>query len=271
MLNNTMLIAQISDLHLRTDGKLLKDKVDSVAALEAAINHLNALDPQPDVVLATGDLVNKADKQDFQALRAGFDRIQAPVLVIPGNHDDRTLMRETFGDQGYFQDEKFLHYTVEDYPIRLIGLDTVKEGSDGGELCGSRRGWIDSRLREQPECPTFIFMHHPPFGTGIGFMDKLDFYGASQFAEIISRHPHVVHITCGHMHRPMTVAYSGTAASVAPSLVFQMALDLKPDAPSGFVLEPPGLKLYTWVPGTGLVGHVGVIGDYGPKHPFVPD
>ncbi|NQU56056.1 MAG: metallophosphoesterase, partial [Rhodospirillales bacterium] len=166
-----MIIAQISDLHLRTDGRLLKGKIDTVAALNAAIEHLNSLSPRPDLVLATGDLVNKAHEQDYQFMRRQFDRLEMPICVIPGNHDDRHMMRKNFIDQGYFSDDSpFLHYSLEDYPLRLIGLDTKRDGHDGGEMCAERLGWLEDTLSAAPERPTMIFMHHPPFISGIGFM-----------------------------------------------------------------------------------------------------
>lgn len=121
-----MIIAQITDLHLRTDGRLLKGKVDSAAALDAAICHLNDMAPRPDLVLVTGDLVNKAHMQDYEGLRRELDRLEMPSYVIPGNHDDRDMIRRHFDDIGYLPDDgEFLHYTIDqpEYPLLLIGLD----------------------------------------------------------------------------------------------------------------------------------------------------
>jgi 3',5'-cyclic AMP phosphodiesterase CpdA len=52
-----MLIAQISDMHVKADGELLYRRIDTAGYLERAVAHLNALDPRPELVLATGDLV----------------------------------------------------------------------------------------------------------------------------------------------------------------------------------------------------------------------
>jgi len=267
-----MIIAQITDLHLRTDGRRLKGLVDSEARLDAAITHLNALSPRPDLVLATGDLANKAHTQDYVALRRAFDRLEMPSYVIPGNHDDRAMLRDIFADMGYLPESgPFLHYVIEDYPLRLIGLDTMHPGSDGGEFCAERRAWLDDRLTEQQERPTLIFMHHPPFETRIGYMDKLAFIGAAELEAVVARHPQVLRVIAGHMHRDITVAWGGTIATVASSLVFQMALDLAPGAPSAFVLEPPAANIYYYHPGQGIIQHRSVIGDFGPRHPFVMD
>ena len=53
-----MLIAQITDTHVKHAGKLAYGRVDTLLMLERAVAHLRRLDPQPDVVLLTGDLVD---------------------------------------------------------------------------------------------------------------------------------------------------------------------------------------------------------------------
>lgn len=269
-----MIIAQITDLHLRTDGRLLKGRVDSAAALDAAICHLNAMTPRPDVVLITGDLVNKAHRQDYRGLRRELDRLTMTSYIIPGNHDDREMIRRYFGDCGYLPaDGEFLHYTIEqpDQPLRLIGLDSKRPGHDGGEMCAERLAWLDRRLIEAPTRPTLIFMHHPPFVTGIGFMGIKPFAGAREMEAIVARHPQVQRVVGGHMHRDITMRWGGTVASVASSLVFQMSLDLRDGAKSSFVLEPPACAVYKWQEDQGLISHRSVIGDFGPRHAFVVD
>lgn len=264
-----MIIAHISDLHVRGDGEPLKGIVDSQAALAGCLLHVRELFPQPDLVLATGDLANKGLDQDYVALRRLFDGIQVPVYIVPGNHDDRDKVREVFGDWGYLpRDGRFLHYVVEDRPLRLIGLDTVVAGADGGEMCPERLAWLEARLEEAPGRPTLIFMHHAPFITSITSMDKTAFEGAAEMEAIVRRFPNVEAVVCGHMHRQMYRRWGGTLASVAPSVAFQIALDLTPGAPLSFVLEPAGVPIYLWHADTGLVTHVTVVGDYGPRHPF---
>ncbi|MBT4934199.1 MAG: phosphodiesterase [Rhodospirillaceae bacterium] len=272
MTDPTMIIAQISDLHLRTDGRLLKGKVDTMAALNAAIEHLNKLSPRPDLVLATGDLVNKAHEQDYRVMRREFDRLEMPVYIIPGNHDDRDMMRHHFTDQGYLgQSDKFLLFALEDYPLRLVGLDTKRDDHDGGEMCAERLGWLDQTLSAEPARPTLIFMHHPPFVSGIGFMDKRPFVGADKLEDIVKRHPQITGIVCGHMHRPISVAWGGTIACVAPSLVFQMTMDLTPGATSSFMLEPAACPIVLWNEDHGMIYHCSQIGPYGDPNPFVVD
>src|SRR5512147_468103 len=130
-----MLIAQISDLHLRADGTPVGGRFDSRAALAACVAHLNLLDPRPDAVLATGDLADRGRPEDYATLRAAFATLAMPVHVIPGNHDAREPLRAAFAGWGRLPAfGEFLHHTVEDGPVRLIGLDTVIPGEDGGRM-----------------------------------------------------------------------------------------------------------------------------------------
>jgi 3',5'-cyclic AMP phosphodiesterase CpdA len=268
----TMIITQISDMHLRDDGIPLKQKVDTEAALEATIEHINAWETTPHAVLATGDLVQKAKKQDYSNLRRKLDHLKAPYYLIPGNHDDRALIRGAFADHDYLpQDGDFLHYVIEGSPLRLIGLDTMIPGEDGGEMCSVRCAWLDEKLTEKPDQPTFIFMHHPPFLTGVDFLDKYPFKQAHQLEAIIKKHSQVIWITCGHLHRHIQVQWGGTVAAISPSVAFQMPMALAHGAADGFSLEPSGCPVYIWKAETGLVAQMSLIGDFGPLHPFIRD
>ena len=74
-----------------------------------------------------------------------------PVFVIPGNHDSRDLLRAAFGADGYLPKDGFLQYAIEDYPVRLVALDTHIPGEGGGELCDERLAWLDRTLAASPE------------------------------------------------------------------------------------------------------------------------
>ena len=54
-----MLIAQLSDVHVRPRGRLYKDVADADRMLAEAIAHLDGLDRRPDLVVITGDLVDQ--------------------------------------------------------------------------------------------------------------------------------------------------------------------------------------------------------------------
>ena len=264
-----MLIVQISDLHLRTDGVPIKDLVDSEKALADCVDHINHLTPLPDIVLVTGDLVmREAPQLDYTAVKRMLDDLPCPWVAIPGNHDQRAPMREVLGDH-VTRDGPFMHMVIDDHPLRLIGLDTKHDGGNEGRLCAERLAWLAARLDEAPDRPTLIFMHHPPFATGIEYLDGHfhKFEGAGELDALLRRHDNIEGVICGHVHRQMQTRFGGTIACVAPGVQYQMSLNFSPGAESSLVLEPSSVVLYYWTPDAGIVAHLSPIGEYGPRYP----
>jgi 3',5'-cyclic-AMP phosphodiesterase len=257
-----MLIAQITDTHITMPGKLLMGVVDTATALERAVSALGRLNPPPDVTVVTGDLVEGGEPAEYAHLRALLTPLRMPIFAIPGNHDAREPMREAFIGDGYLPAKGFLNYVIEDYPLRMIGLDTLIPGEGGGLLCSDRLQWLDDTLARGPDRPAVVMMHHPPFVTGIARMDRAGLVGSSAFAEIIRGHPQVERILCGHLHRPIDSRFAGTVAGTAPSTAHQVVLELRPEAPLSFAFEPPGYQLHRWREGIGLVTHTAAIGDW---------
>ncbi|MCT8971570.1 phosphodiesterase [Microbaculum marinisediminis] len=259
-----MLIAQISDLHFRVRGVRLFGAVDTYGATQRAIDHLLALTPRPDAVIVTGDLVNDGADEDYAALADLFRRLPMPVYPIPGNHDRRELVRRHLSYTGVLPSVGPLRYAVEEHPVRLVGLDTLVEGADAGRLGGEQLDWLDGTLAAAPGTPTLLFLHHPPFATGIGFMDEILLEDWRALAAVVARHRQIEAVTCGHVHRPVQTRFAGTIASIAPGTAHQVTLDFGPDAPAAWIAEPPACLLHLWCPQAGLVSHVSYIGNYGP-------
>ncbi len=271
-----MILAQISDTHIVAPGQLFRCPVqgtapdaervsrefDTAQYLARAVAALNALVPRPDVALVTGDLVDHGEPAEYEQLRYLLAPLAMPVFVIPGNHDAREPLRDAFHSDGYFPAEGYLQYTVEDYPLRLVALDTLIPGRHDGTLCAARLAWLDAALAAQPTRPTVILMHHPPFATGITYMDNFGFSDPAGLAEIVGRHPQVERILCGHLHRAIDRRFAGTVAGTAPSTAHQIRLNLVPDSRISFTFEPPGYQLHLWEPETGLVTHTAVFGDW---------
>lgn len=267
-----MLIAQISDMHLKGEGELLYGRIDTTGFLERAVAHVNALDPRPDIVLATGDLVDNGGPEQYANLRRVLAPLEMPVFLIPGNHDARDAMRQAFPEHRYLPADGFLQYTVEDLPVRLIALDTLVPGKPHGELCDVRLGWLEARLKESDRS-TLLFMHHPPFECGISAFDghRLN-EGGQRLSELVRAHGNVERILCGHVHRPIQVRWAGTMASIAPSTAHQATLDLRPVETLSMMMEPPGISLHLWREGPdgvgGLITHTSYVGNYDGPRPF---
>lgn len=262
-----MLIAQITDTHIKLPGRLAYRQVDTATMLRLCVREIAALSPRPDLIVLTGDLVDLGHREEYAHIRKILAALPAELLVIPGNHDAREPLRQAFNDHAYLPPEGFLHFAVDRGPLRIVGLDTMVPGQGGGRLCTERLGWLEETLAKAQDVPTLILMHHPPFATGIAHMDRLGLDGRDSFAALVARHPQIQAILCGHVHRPIHARVGGRPAMICPSPAHQVALDLSPDGPSAFRLEPPGYMLHRWQNGT-LVSHVAVLGNWPGPFPF---
>ncbi len=262
-----MILCQISDLHIKPERRLAYGVVDTSGMLEQCVEHIVHLRQRPDAVIASGDLVDSGTPAEYELLRDILSPLTMPVYLMPGNHDDRAALRNVFHDHAYLQSPStFIQYVIDDFPLRLIALDTVIPGAGGGTLCDERLEWLERALAASRK-PTLIALHHPPFVTGIGHMDRIGLDASEKLERIVQRHPHVERIIAGHLHRPITVRFGGTVASTCPSPAHQVALEIAPDAADDFVMEPPAFLLHWW-DGERLVTHTEYIGDYGRSHPF---
>lgn len=268
MTDNAVVIAQISDLHIKAHGKLTYRKVDTLAALRRAVATLNQLSPRPDAVVITGDLVDFGRADEYQTLREALASLTLPYYVMAGNHDDRQALKAAFADHAYLQHPQRIEWQAEIGSLRLLALDSSVPGEPQGELVAESLHWLDQQLSSAPQQPTFVMLHHPPFDSGIAHMDRQRLVNSPDLAAVIARHPQVERVLCGHVHRSMQVRFAGTLACTAPGLSHQVAMDLRPDGPAHFCLEPAGFLLHRWTPAQGTVTHYCVTDASDGSYPF---
>lgn len=265
-----LLIAQLTDTHAvakDTDEELF---VDNNGRLTMAVDQINSEAPAISAVLATGDLTNAAHPDEYSALASKVAALSAPYLPLPGNHDDRDLLRETFLNNPWVDADHASWVTTIGGDgrsvLRIVGLDTTRPGEHGAQFDSEREEWLRSTLNSEHDGPTILAMHHPPFVTGIGWMDKNGFIGRDRFAKVLTEHP-VDRIACGHMHRPIASSVAGVPAQVGISTVQHVPLNLTVDAPVAMIREPVGYQILR-VTEAGIVVHTRYIDT--DESPFVP-
>lgn len=267
-----MFIAQISDLHIRPAGELAYGVSETNLYAEHAIHALLRLDPRPDCVLVTGDLTDCGLEEEYRIVCDLLSRLPMPVYVVPGNHDRREPLREAFGNRGYLPESGPLNYAVSCSPARIVALDSLVNGESHGELSPETIAFLETSLAEAPDAPTLVMLHHPPFDTGIGHMDSARLLAGGEALErIVAINPQVERVLCGHVHRSIQRRFGGTLCQIAPSVGHQVALDIRPDAPSRFVLEPPEFLIHH-LHGNRFVTHTAKIDRAPGPFPFIlPD
>ena len=244
-----MLIAQISDTHIlahTSDHPSVRLRADCLRQCVADINH-----QQPDVVIFTGDTVQTGQPEEYEHLQELLGPLTEPLYVVPGNRDDNRTLQAAFNDNANLpRNGEFLHYAVEDHAVRLVAIDSTEYRERKGVFCPVRQAWLDKVLSEQPNRPTLLFIHHPPFDIAdhyIGGYRRPE--EATALANIVSGHKQVQGLLCGHVHSPVDQQWAGTRAIVMPSV----AVDLRKGVDETVAKERPIYMLHRLSDEAGLV------------------
>jgi 3',5'-cyclic AMP phosphodiesterase CpdA len=268
-----VLIAQISDLHVKPVGLRAYQRVDTAAALARCVEELNRFVPRPDLVVISGDLVDAPSKAAYDHLVQLLLPLEIPFAAVPGNHDDRDLMRMALPD-GYARRAGALHSLRAIREIDVVLIDSVVPGQDYGALDIETLAWLQGVLAASSARPALLFMHHPPFVTGIAHMDVQNLRNASELAAILRRHPRARLVAAGHVHRATFTSFAGVAATICPAPNHAVALDLGARLPPSFTIEPPAFHLHAWFAGDEFgttVTHAIPIGDFEGPYRFFDD
>jgi Icc protein len=211
-----MIIAQVTDTHIAHDAP---DAERRAADLERTIADINALDPAPDAVIHTGDIVHGGRPEDYAVAAALLAKARAPVFVAAGNRDDRENLRQAFRasacrDSG----TGFLDYAVDEFPVRLIAVDTLSSRSNKGDFSSERARRLTELIDAETVKPIAVFMHHPPFVVTVG-PDPLNFVAPEPMAILQRSLEHsgrVAAVFCGHVHRSTSGRIGMIPVMVAP-------------------------------------------------------
>jgi 3',5'-cyclic AMP phosphodiesterase CpdA len=232
------LLAQISDLHVGGN----ENGVDPVPRLEAVVEAIRSLPNEVDAVLVSGDLTDDGAEEGYVLARDLLEHLEAPLYVLPGNHDDRGRIRQAFGLPG--AGDEPVNYSVEVGELRLIVFDSNVPGQDSGRYDPEQLRWLDSELQAQPRRPTLLAMHHPPLATGIPEWDAINLEPGQRelLAEVVARHPQLRGIVGGHLHRIAASTLAGCPVVSVPSTYLQVRPNFHRDEIEW--VDPPGFAIH---------------------------
>lgn len=213
-----MIIAQISDTHIALDAA---DADRRMQDFERTIADINTLNPTPDVIIHTGDVVHNGRSDEYAEAVRILAKAKAPVYVIPGNKDDRANLRAAFSRDGYLGSRSgFIDYAIEDYPVRLIAADTLNTRSNKGDFCPERADRLVELIDAEKSKPVAVFAHHPPFEVTVG-PEPLNFESPDMMERLQRTLLHsgrVIAVFCGHVHRGTAGHVGGIPVVVVPCI-----------------------------------------------------
>jgi Icc protein len=208
-----MRIVQITDIHITTD-------TNPVLGVDTRKNFLNTLRESltynPDILVLTGDLAfQSGNRQVYIWIKEQLDSCGVKEYrIIGGNHDDIITMSEVFGLDQYVHGDE-LYYSVSP---AMIFLDTAKAYCSDAQWT-----WLRQQVEPISEISPIVFMHHPPFKSGMPHMDnKYAFKQPDRFMEIFNSAAKAPVIFCGHYHSEISMEKAGIRVFITPSTYLQI-------------------------------------------------
>lgn len=229
-------LLQFTDTHLMADANATMRGVRTQASLEACLAHARRRHLPADVIAVTGDLVQD-DPAAYGALELLFDRLGAPVLLIPGNHDVPDEL-----------ERRFAHEPFQVGGTRIFGRWALvmlatwfAEAEDGeGQLGPAELQRLEAALDAHRDRHVLVCLHHQPMPMEAAGLDALGLEDADPFMDLIARYPQVRAVVWGHAHQAFDVFRGNVRYLCTPSTCMQF----KPRDP-GFVIDdrPPGYRV----------------------------
>lgn len=248
------LLVQLTDTHIVEPGERLYGKADTAAHLAGAVTQINAMDPQPDLILITGDLVENPGTATYAHLARLLEPLRPPVYLLPGNHDDPQLMCAHFCATRMFPAAAPTYqYAIDAYPFRILALNSHCVGSELPGYGPRRLEWLAEALDASMQ-PTLIAIHHPPMRTGVEFIDMAGTDWYQGIAGLIKSHAQVRLVICGHGHTDLVGRIGGVPVYMAGGTAHLLvAMRGSPHAPA-FDGRPAEPVLHHWIDGEFVSG-----------------
>ncbi len=190
-------LAHLSDVHF---GRIADDRI--VGALVDEVNAAGL-----DLVVISGDLTQRARTREFQAARAMIDAFDAPVLVVPGNHDVRAWWHHPV-DRLWRSTRRFRRFIDQDVTpavempgLAAFGLNSAHGWTiKGGRIRSEHVREMEAFFATQPaEAFRVLVLHHHLLR-----LDVLGDHDVSRGARLALDAAHradVDLVLCGHLHR----------------------------------------------------------------------
>jgi len=184
----------------------------------------------PDLLLASGDLSEDGSRASYEALQKYFKPLDIPVLALPGNHDDASLLAAVFPGSPVDSIGVSEHGSWQ-----IIRLNSCLPGRPEGRLSDEVLMELEDFLESHKQWPKLVAVHHHPVTVGSPWIDKYRLFDPEAFLQIVDKYPDVKAVVWGHVHQEFESERNGTAMFGSPS----SAINSLPGA-QRFTADPAG-------------------------------
>ena len=235
-------VLQLTDFHIFSDPNTKFFGVPTIKTLQDVLGKVVELNIDFDHIIITGDLTGDEELISYQTVKELLGNMISKCKIIPGNHDDRKLIRKVF-PECVENENGPINFSLSTDSWQILGLDTHVPGELYGTISAETLSWLKNMLDKHKNKPTILFQHHPPISVQSKWLDLLGLKNTDPFIEILNQNPQIHLISCGHVHQEFQGTLGNITIFTTPStgVQFQKGTDMLKCDPI-----PPGFRIFSF-------------------------
>ena len=210
--NKSLKILQVSDCHVSADSNARYRGQSADRNLRKLLPAMRAFNP--DLVLLTGDVSEDASVASYARVAVMLGTVGAPLLALPGNHDDPGVMQKHF-PQGPWHGP----FASDMDRWLVVLMDSTEKGKISGSFSQQALEQLDEQLRSSNAEYILVALHHQPVPVNAPWIDRYALENPELFFDFIDGDARVRCITWGHVHHDFQALRKGVSLLGAPSAV----------------------------------------------------
>lgn len=233
-------ILQLTDLHVFRDPEAFLKGIPTYQLLCDVVEHIRQSGAEFDFVVVTGDHTHDELEESYEAVRKVLSPWINKLYQVPGNHDDRRVLRSVFSERITGQGDALINFTFQAEKWLCLGLDTHVPSSVPGLINAEQIAWAREQVAWFHPDMVGLFFHHPPVNVGSDWMDIIGLTGKELLQEWFTEEPRIRFACCGHVHHEFQSRWNQTDILTTPSTGIQFSP--RGSTPT-FVADPPGYRI----------------------------
>ncbi len=240
----TLRLLQITDCHLFADPEQELRGVCTWNRFQVVVEEIKREFADVDRIIMSGDTAHDESEPTCVAVKQALGELAGRMRIVPGNHDNRPALVQTFGIDELCPGRVIFHDQVENW--HLIGLDSHIPGEVSGELGEDQLNWLAGELQSCGEDPVLVALHHPPVSIRSRWLDEIGLADSDALMSALGQ-ANVRLVCAGHVHQEHASLRNGISVVTTPAVgpQFQpysdtLVIDESPPALRVIELEPDG-------------------------------
>ena len=233
-------ILQLTDLHVFAEPHQRLKGIPTRECLQDVVDHILATESSFDQVIITGDHTHDELSASYQAVKSILSPWYDRLWQVPGNHDNRSVLREVFGDRVTGSGDQRVTFHFDAGPWLCVGLDTHVPSEVAGHIDKSQIAWLATLLKKSGAERIALFLHHPPVGVNSIWMDQIGLSGRELLQDLVRDDRRIKLICCGHVHHEFHATLGHAEVMTTPATGIQF--DPVGDTPA-FASDAPGYRV----------------------------